>query len=72
MECSSQVLTNPIVTEQVASAYSGCVVERLPGAAEGEAMLLIAGPITSRIQAVQAASVAFRTGFLGGFTVLLS
>ena len=48
------MLTNPIITEQVASAYSGCVVEPLPGAAEGEAMLLIAGPITSRIQAVQA------------------
>ena len=60
---------------QVASAYSGCVVERMPGPAidvlglalgsyvlkayaftapEGETLLLVAGPVTSRIQAVQA------------------
>ncbi|CAK9062778.1 Protein BTR1 (Binding to ToMV RNA 1) [Durusdinium trenchii] len=48
-----EVLADPLIMDQVASAYNSCVVERLPGAADGEAMLLVAGSISSRIQAVQ-------------------
>ncbi|CAE7466018.1 unnamed protein product [Symbiodinium natans] len=49
-----EVLAVPPIMEQVASAYNSCVVEREPGpACDGEAMLLIAGPIASRIQAIQ-------------------
>eukprot|EP00435_Cladocopium_sp_Y103_P063248 s890_g24.t2 len=48
-----EVLASPLIMDQVASAYNSCVVERIPGSADGEAMLLVAGPITSRIQAIQ-------------------
>ncbi|CAE7031952.1 unnamed protein product [Symbiodinium sp. CCMP2592] len=49
-----EVLAVPPIMDQVAAAYSSCVVEREPGpSCDGEAMLLIAGPIISRIQAIQ-------------------
>eukprot|EP00930_Biecheleria_cincta_P062935 TRINITY_DN48398_c0_g1_i1.p1 TRINITY_DN48398_c0_g1~~TRINITY_DN48398_c0_g1_i1.p1 ORF type:complete len:711 (+),score=157.14 TRINITY_DN48398_c0_g1_i1:79-2211(+) len=48
------VLAEPLVMDEVSSSYAGCVVERDPAAAyDDEAVVLIAGPVSSRIQAVQ-------------------
>lgn len=48
------VLAEPLVMDEVSSSYTGCVVERDPVPAyDDEAVVLIAGPVSSRIQAVQ-------------------